>query len=67
MKDRSDEHVVIPPVDKTEIFENEGGGVTIKQTCYLGEESVICFGKEHISAIVEALQRIGGGDGSIAS
>lgn len=48
--------VVVKQVDQIEVFWNENGSITMKQSDPLGEENLIAFDVEHIPSIIEALQ-----------
>lgn len=48
--------LVINLQSQIEVYVNQGGGVTICETDYNGEESVVSFRAEHVDAICRALQ-----------
>lgn len=49
--------VVIKQQDQIEIYENEDGGITIKQTAWPNEDQVIYFSVEHAEIICMAIEQ----------
>jgi hypothetical protein len=49
--------VVIKQQDQIEIYENEDGGITIKQTAWPNEDQVIYFSVEHAEIIFMAIEQ----------
>lgn len=50
-----DMSIIIERVDQTEVFLNEGGGVTIKQECWPDDSVSIALPIASIPAIIAAL------------
>ena len=46
---------VVKQQDAIEIYVNEGGGITIRQSNQYEEDSLVCFEIEHAEAIVNAI------------
>lgn len=47
--------IVFSAVDETEVFVNQGGSITIKQTDGFGEESIVAIPVFHVDALIGAL------------
>lgn len=48
--------IVIERVDEVEIFANEDGGITIRQTGFDEEQFLICISASHVGPICKALR-----------